>query len=199
MGLDVDYIDGQTPIDEDEKEGLLIETISTRSDLDEFEQKNIEKAVEWTLENKFTLDRILGERFIKEVHKQMFDEVWKWAGKFRRTNKNLGVDWIQIPISLRQLLDNCRYWIQNQTFSEDEIAIRFSYGLVWIHLFPNGNGRHSRLCADILVTHVFNKRAFGWGGTANLSTAGETRTCYLDAIRKADQGDYTDLIRFAKS
>ncbi len=126
MGLDLTYIDGQTPIDEDEKEGLLIKTISTRSELDEFEQYNIEKAVQWTLKNKFKMEKILQEDFILELHKRMYNEVWKWAGHFRKTNKNIGVDKYQIAIELRNLLDDCRYWITDRIFNEDDISIRFN-------------------------------------------------------------------------
>jgi len=199
MGLDLETVDGQTPIDEDEKHDLLIRTISTRSELDEFEQKNIERAIEWTLRNNFKLERILTEQFVKEVHRQMFNQVWKWAGEFRRSGKNIGIDWTQIPTSLNQLLGNCNFWIQNHTFPQDEIAIRFSHGLVQIYLFPNGNGRHSRLCGDILVSKVFNRKVFTWGGNSELSPAGATRRKYIEAIRKADQGDYEDLLRFARS
>jgi Fic-DOC domain mobile mystery protein B len=199
MGLNLEYIEGQTPIDEDEKQGLLVRTVSTRSELDEFEQKNIEQAIQWTLKNKFSPDRILDERFIKDVHKRMFDQVWEWAGQFRRTNKNIGNDWTEIPICLRQLLDNCSFWIKKHTFPEDEIAVRFSHELVRIHLFPNGNGRHSRLCADILITHALNKEIFTWGDNADLSKPGNTRKSYLDAIHKADQNDLADLIQFARS
>jgi Fic-DOC domain mobile mystery protein B len=126
--------------------------------LDEFEQSNIEEAVEWSMKNKFSSDQILTVNFIKEVHKKMFSEVWSWAGKFRKTDKNIGVDKHQIPLHLMSLLDDCKYWIRNKTYSEDEIAIRFKYRMVKIHPFPNGNGRHSRFCADILFPmYLINK------------------------------------------
>ena len=198
MGLDLEYIEGQTPIDEDEKEGLKIRTISTRGELDEFEQKNIEKAVEWTLRKKFTLDEILSEAFILELHRQMFSVVWKWAGKMRKTNKNIGVDKFQISIELRNLLDDCKYWIDHNTFDPDGISMRFKHRLVKTHIFPNGNGRHSRLCADILISHVFNRPVFTWG-TTNLAKKGDSRNLYLNAIYQADQGIYEPLIEFARS
>ncbi|MCK7532446.1 MAG: mobile mystery protein B [Marinilabiliales bacterium] len=144
MGLKLEYIEGQTPLDEDEKEGLMIKTISTRGELDEFEQKNIEQAVEWTMKNKFTREQILTEEFLLPVHKKMFAEVWRWAGTKRKSNKNIGVDKYQISIELKTLLEDCNYWIDNKTFKPDEIAIKFSHRLVKIHVFPNGNGRHSR-------------------------------------------------------
>ncbi len=198
MGLELNYINGQTPLDEDEKEGLLIKTITTRGELDEFEQLNIEEAKVWLLKTKLNIERIVSEEFIKELHTKMFGTVWKWAGTYRNSNKNIGVDKFEIPTQVRLLLDNTKYWIENKTFSENEIAIRFSHRLVQIHLFPNGNGRHSRLIADILINKGFGKVEFTWGST-NLTAAGDTRTTYLNALRKADEGNFTDLITFARS
>jgi len=120
MGLELEYHYGQTPIDEDEKEGLLIKTITTRSELDEFEQLNIEKAIEWTIRNKFNKEKILTEEFIKPLHKRMFGEVWSCAGKFRKSEKNIGVEWIRIGVELRYLLDYTKYWIDNNTYVPDE-------------------------------------------------------------------------------
>lgn len=197
MGLNLDYIDGQTPIDEDEKEGLLIQTISTLGELDEFEQLNVEKAVDWTMKRKLTPDKILTEDFAKELHKRMFGDVWKWAGTFRNSNKNIGVDKYEIGIKLRDLLDDCRYWIEHKSYPEDEIAVRFSHRIVNIHPFPNGNGRHSRLIADILISHGLGKSHFTWG-SKNLTKKGEARSKYLKALKEADQGDYKLLIEFAR-
>ena len=198
MGLENEYIDGQTPLDEDEIGELKIKTISTRGELDEFEQANIEKAIEWSLKRKYSYQDILTIEFVKEVHKRMFADVWKWAGNFRKTNKNIGVDKYIIGQELRLLLDDCIFWIENKTFPEDEIAIRFKHRMVRIHLFPNGNGRHSRLCADILVSHALNKPVFTWGGS-NIADKGETRTRYLKAIYEADNGNIEPLLKFARS
>jgi Fic-DOC domain mobile mystery protein B len=198
MGLELEYIEGQTPIDEDEKEGLKVRTISTRGELDEFEQKNIEQAMAWALRKKFSIKEILTEKFILEVHRQMFGVVWAWAGKIRKTNKNIGVDKFQISAELRQLLDDCKYWIEHDVYVPDEIAIRFKHRLVKTHIFPNGNGRHSRLCADILIMHGYNRPAFSWGKTT-LSKKGETRKRYLNAIYQADKGILEPLIEFARS
>jgi len=198
MGLEHFYIDGQTPIDEEEKVGIRIKTISTREELDEFEQKNIELAVAWSLRKKFTIDQILSEDFILELHKRMFGHVWKWAGKIRKTNKNIGVDRFQIPTEIKILLDDCKYWIKNKTFPPDEIAVRFKHRIVKIHIFSNGNGRHSRLMADILISHGFSLPVFSWGST-NLVKKGENRKNYLEAIHLADNGKYGPLIAFARS
>ena len=196
MGPDYD-LEGQTPLDEDEKEGLLVETISTRGELDEFEQENIQQAVEWTLKNKFGADRILTEDFILLVHKKMFDEVWEWAGTKRRSNKNIGVDKFQISIALRQLIEDCRYWIEKNVYDPDEIAVRFSHRLVAIHPFANGNGRHARLVADIIISHVFNRPVFSWG-RSNISKSGQQREDFLNAIYEADNGNIKPLLEFSR-
>jgi len=198
MGLEIKYIEGQTPIDEDEKEGLLIKTISTRGELDEFEQTNIQQAVEWTLLNKFLPHEILTEDFLLLAHKKMFNVVWHWAGTKRKTNKNIGVDKYQISIELQKLLEDCKFWMENNTYEPDEITIRFSYRLVSIHVFPNGNGRHSRLMADIIISNIFNKSVFTWG-SADLAKSGSSRKKYLEAIYAADRGTIQPLIDFARS
>ncbi|MDQ7818904.1 MAG: mobile mystery protein B [Melioribacteraceae bacterium] len=197
MGLDLDYTNGQTPLDEDEKEGLLIPTITTRGELDEFEQLGVEKANEWLLKRNFSIDKILTEGFVRDLHKRMFSGIWKWAGEFRRTEKNIGIDPVTIPIELKNLLDDCKFWIENKVFDDDEIAVRLSHRMVWIHPFSNGNGRHSRLIADILVNKGFGKPYFTWG-SVNLTKAGEARSRYLTALRSADNQDYKPLIEFAR-
>jgi len=198
MGLKLDYIYGQTPISEEEKEGLLIKSITTRGELDEFEQQNIEKAIEWTLTKKFTKEYILSEELIKELHRRMLNDVWEWAGKFRKTNKNLGVDKFEIRVEIRKLIDDCNFWIENKTFGEDEIAIRFKHRIVKIHPFPNGNGRHSRLLADIIVEKIFNKSVFSWGKD-NISKPGDTRKKYINSLHQADNGNINSLIEFSRS
>ncbi|MGP8215373.1 MAG: mobile mystery protein B [Bacteroidia bacterium] len=198
MGLEIEYIDGQTPLDEDEKDGLLIQSITTRGELDEFEQQNIEEAVAWSLNNRFKRERIVTEDFVRELHTRMLGGVWRWAGEFRKTNKNIGVDWHQIGVSLKQLNGDCLYWIDNKTYPEEEIAMRFKHGIVNIHCFPNGNGRHSRLIADIIVSHVFGKTVFTWSG-GNLNKPGDARANYLRAIREADKGNVQPLLTFART
>lgn len=198
MGLELDYIYGQTPLSEDEKEGLKIKIISTRGELDEFEQQNIEQTIGWIMGKKFSTDYVLNEEFVKELHKRMFGDVWDWAGKLRKTNKNIGVDKHKISIELKQLLDDCKYWIQNNVYSKDEIAVRFKYRIVKIHPFPNGNGRHSRLIADVLVEKILGQPVFSWGN-ANITRPGETRKTYIDALHAADQGSFSPLLSFARS
>ena len=198
MGLDLEYMDGQTPLDEDEREGLLITTIATRGELDEFEQKNIEQAVQWSMGRSMKPATVFTSEFIRSVHKRMYAEVWKWAGEFRTSNKNIGVDKWEIPTALKTLLDDVQYWYAHNTYPPDEIVIRFKHRLVSIHCFPNGNGRHSRLIADIVIDKVFKLPVYTWGA-ATLMKHEDQRTAYLKAIRAADAGDIEPLIAFARS
>ena len=198
MGFDLDYIDGQTPLDEEEKEGLLIPSIATRGELDEFEQQNIEQAVQWTFGRSFKPETVFTEDFVRLLHKRMFGEVWAWAGTFRKTNKNIGIDKWQIPIELRCLLDDVRYWHENNTYPTDEIAVRFKNRIVRIHCFANGNGRHSRLIADIIIEKIYKLPVFSWGAV-QLSGEGDVRAAYLRAVKAADNGDYSQLLAFSRS
>jgi len=198
MELNLEYLPGQTPIDEEEKDGLKIKTIEKKGELDEFEQKNIEQAIQWTLGRKYKTDKIISESFIKSLHQRMYSEVWIWAGNSRQTNKNIRVDRWKIPTELRKLLDDTLFWIEHNSFSEDAIAIRFKHRIVSIHCFPNGNGRHSRLMADLIAEKIFKRKIFTWG-QSNTSSKHDIRTEYLNALKKADKGNYTDLINFARS
>lgn len=198
MGLDLDYTDGQTPLDEDEKEGLLIPTIATRGELDEFEQQNIEQAIQWILTRTFKPETILTEEFVRNLHKRMYKNVWRWAGDFRKTNKNIGIDKWQIPTELNNLLYDTRFWLAHDTYPPDEIAVRFKHRLVSIHCFSNGNGRHSRLMADIISEKIFMRSVFSWGA-ANLTKHTDVRATYLKAIKAADAGVLEFLVAFARS
>lgn len=198
MGLDLAYINGQTPLEEDEKEGLLIPTIASREELDEFEQHNIEEAMQWVFSKSAKAETILSQKFICNLHKRMFGDVWAWAGKFRKTDKNLGIDKWQIPTALKTLCDDALFWIQNKTFTADEAAIRFKHRIVSIHCFANGNGRHSRLMADVMISKVYKMPLFSWGSN-DLVLEGKTRSNYLKAIKAADNGDFKALLKFARS
>ena len=198
MGLELKYEEGQTPLDENEQEGLKIKTITTQEELDEFEQLNIEKAVEWTIRTNLKPEKILTEKFTKDLHKRMYGEVWKWAGEFRRSEKNIGITWTRIGIELKNLLDDTKYWIENNTYSPEEIAIRFKHRIVSIHCFPNGNGRHSRLMADIIIESIFGKEVFSWH-QSNMVKADEKRKEYIKSLREADNGNIKPLIEFAKN
>ncbi len=198
MGLEINYLDGQTPLSEEELDGLKISSITTREELDEFEQFNIEKAIQWTFGKKIQPKDLLSEKFIKDLHKRMYGEVWKWAGSFRTSEKNLGIKSYLIPVQLKQLLDDAMYWYENQIYSPDEVAVRFKHQLVSIHCFANGNGRHSRLMADLIMEKLYNEPFLTWGGSS-LVKSNEKRKEYINAIKIADRHDYRQLIMFAKS
>jgi len=198
MELDFGYIYGQTPLDEEEKDGLLIPAIATRGELDEFEQQNIEEAIQWLLLRNFKVETIFTEAFVRNIHKRMYGNVWAWAGDFRKTDKNIGIDKWQIPVALKTLLDDTIYWTAHQTFPPDEIAVRFKHRIVSIHCFPNGNGRHSRLMADIIIEKIFKQPVFSWGA-ADLVKKSDARTTYLQALKTADVGDIGPLLAFARS
>jgi Fic-DOC domain mobile mystery protein B len=198
MGIEIEFAAGQTPLDDDEIEGLLISSIAVRSQLDEFEQQNIEHAMEWTLRKKFSAAEIFTEEFVRLLHRKMYNEVWKWAGEFRQTEKNIGVDPFRIGIQLRQLNEDALFWISNRTYVPDEIAIRYKHRLVSIHCFANGNGRHSRLMADVIADKIFELPVFSWGKLKHVKT-GEARNAYLKSLKDADNNDFNKLIEFARS
>jgi len=153
--------------------------------------------VTWLYGRKLKAEKILTMDFICELHKQMFGRVWKWAGRFRTTEKNLGVRAYEIPVALRMLLDDTRYWLEKGTYPPDEIAIRFKHRIVSIHCFPNGNGRHSRLMADVLVEKIFGLPVFSWGATP-LYAQRDPRKIYINAVRQADRGHWAPLMDFAR-
>lgn len=190
-----EYAPSATPLDPDEAAGLLARHITTQAELNEWEQTNILEGLHWAL--KQGKRDLLDEAFARELHRRMFSKTWKWAGQFRQTDKNIGVDWLQVPVQLRNLLADVKAQIEFKSFPPDELVLRFHHRLVWIHPFANGNGRHARLMADLLIKRL-GLPAFNWGGQA-LVSAGEKRQRYLDALHAADARDYQPLLRFARS
>ena len=186
--------DHATPLTPAEKEDLIPTHITLRSELNELEQQNIATGNRWAFGRRHVATR---DSFLKSLHRRMFERVWRWAGTYRTTERNLGVPSHQIEVSLHQVLDDVRYWIEHESYPPDEIAVRFHHRLVSVHPFPNGNGRWSRLAADVLITQLKGKR-FTWGG-ADLRTASEARAAYIAALRAADNHDLALLIAFARS
>ena len=186
--------DGQTELTHQEREGLIPSYITLRGELNEAEQKNILQAQSWTFNRN---NKVLNADFLNNLHNHMFGRVWKWAGKYRQSGKNIGVDAYKIPTELKQLLDDCTYWVENKTYEPDEIAARFHHRLVFIHPYPNGNGRHARLAADLLLRSM-GEEPFSWG-SKNLTNPSETRAEYIDALRAADKHDYEKLSQFVRS
>ena len=193
--MEITYAEGATPLDRDSANGL-IPRLTLQSELNEFEQTNIQFALEWAGKSrklKFNLVSIEG---IKLLHKKMFDLTWKWAGKFRQHETNFGVSWHNIPEELKKLCDDMQYWEQHGTFHKIEIAVRFHHRLVSIHPFPNGNGRVSRLAADLYLEYR-GQTVLTWGVTDTLIDDSSDRREYLAALREADKGKYERLVRFA--
>ena len=187
--------DGNTLLSHEERLGLIPTWIVFRHELNEVEQANIVQGERWA----FSRARdVLDENILRELHKRMFGEVWTWAGHYsRENNRRIGSGRHMIPIDLRQLVGDARYWLEKETYPPDEIAIRFHNRLVFIHPFPNGNGRHGRLAADLLVTRLGTQR-FTWGRTS-LIDPGDARAQYLAAQRAADRHDIAPLLAFARS
>jgi Fic-DOC domain mobile mystery protein B len=183
-----------TPLTPEETRGLIPAYIAWRAELNEAEQDNIARAQNWALDRRRNL---LSERFILDLHRHMLGDVWRWAGRFRITERNMGIAHWEIPVALRSLLDDVRAWLEYKTYTHDEIAVRFHHRLVQIHPFPNGNGRHARLMADLLIMQ-FGRHRFSWGRESVRDT-GELRSRYIDALRAADRHDIGPLLAFARS
>ena len=184
--------DNSTPLTAEEKNGLKLKWITLRSELNEAEARNIAQAQLCLASNK--KKDVCSDTFLRNLHKKMFCDVWVWAGEYRITERNIGVAPYQIPMKLMQLFDDLNFWIDNKTYLNHEIAVRVHHKLVQIHPFPNGNGRVSRLMADLVLRKLEGKTLY-WGDT-NLVDVSEVRRKYIDALRKADAGDYTDLLNF---
>ena len=185
---------GATPLDPDEMEGLKFQHVTTRGQLDHLEQANIEEGLLWLSKRKNT--DILTDAYVRRLHEKLFGEVWQWAGKYRLTEKNIGIDPVHIGVELRNLLDDVRYWTENGTYDPLEAAARFHHRLVQIHVFPNGNGRHARIMADELLQKIYKEEPIDWLKGEDLQNAGARRHSYLEALRAADTGNYDPLMEF---
>jgi len=186
-------VEGATPLDPDELAGLKFKHITTRGELDELEQANIVKGLLW-LKKNIKRDDILTINFSMDLHKALFKDVWAWAGTFRLTEKNIGIDPFTISVALRNLLDDLSAWIEFNTYPAVEAVLRFHHLLVKIHPFPNGNGRFSRIYADIVAQRYFDIPPINWGGR-NLDQMTQTRKDYINALRAADGGDLSMLFK----
>lgn len=186
--------DDATPLMPAEREGLIPTHVTLRGELNELEQQNIAEANAWAFERK---RNVLDEAFLRGLHRRMFNKVWRWAGEYRKMERNLGVKPHFIQPDLIQAINDARYWVEHKSYEPDELAVRFHHKIVLVHPFPNGNGRWSRLAADLLITGQ-GKPRFTWGG-ANLQAPGKGRDAYVDALHAADNHDLASLIAFARS
>lgn len=189
--------DGATPLDPDEIQGLKFTHVTTRAELDELEQANIEQGLAWLARRRSS--SVFEDDFIRLLHKKLFGDVWTWAGEYRRTEKNIGIDPLQISVQLRMLLDNARHWSEYNTFTPLEAAARFHHRFVQIHLFPNGNGRHARIATDIMLEEVYEHPPINWASGFNLQADNKRRDNYIAALRAADAGDFRALLAFVET
>lgn len=198
MAVDDPEPAGATPLDEDERRQLKPAHITTRNELNEWEQSNISEAFDWAFSSRRGgRPPPLSDAYVRRLHKRMFGKTWKWAGEYRTTAKNIGIVPWQIAEQVRILCDNTQYQIDHTAFDADKLAAEFHHRLVEIHSFPNGNGRHARLMTDVLLKSL-GREPFTWGG-GNLETAGTARARYLDALRAADRRDFAPLLGFVRS
>ena len=190
---------GNTPLDEDESEGLIPPHLATHAELNQWEATNIARAQEWVTQRA---NEVLDVDFLAELHKRMFGLTWEWAGSCRKSDKNISPHhWTQVPMLMRDLVDNTRaqYDASTKAAAElDEITVRFHHGLVRIHPWVNGNGRHARLATDLLLGQ-WGRPPFTWGGRSDLGSAGEARAAYIRSLKQADQGEFAALVEFVRS
>ena len=189
------YPPGATPLDPNELAGLKFKHVTLQNELDQLEQANIQEGLQWLSRTKEA--DILTEQFLCKLHKQLFGQVWSWAGQYRTTGKNIGVDAAQIGVQLRQLFDDVTYWCDNDIYPPIEIAVRFHHRLVYIHAFPNGNGRHARIMADSLLVKHLGQPVIDWAGGHDLQAIGARRSQYIAALKEADNHNYQPLLEFA--
>lgn len=188
--------EGATPLDPDEKQGLRFPHVTTRGELDELEQTNIEDALAWIARRRKRSGDIFDDVFVRRLHQRLFGDVWTWAGTYRRTEKNIGVDPLQIGMQLRVLLDDARFWADSGTFPPLEAAARFHHRMVQIHPFPNGNGRHARIAADVMLMEAYDHRPIAWANGFDLQADNDRRSAYIAALRAADAADFNALLTF---
>ena len=193
MTLNLHYPEGATPLDPNELDDLKPKHITTQGELDQLEQANISSGLLWLNRQR---GKVLTDNFTIALHKRLFGEVWDWAGTFRKTGKNIGIDPRHIQVELRSLLHDSQYWTDNKTYSPLEAAVRFHHRLVKIHAFPNGNGRHARIMADAILTDVYNAKPIDWAGGQDLQKMNERRVAYIAALKAADGEDYAPLFAF---
>jgi len=189
--------DDATPLAPEERDALLQTWITDRDDLNEAEQENIIKGAAWAARQRGKPVDLLNEDFAKSLHRQMLGEVWQWAGSYRQTERNIGIEAYRIPAEMPSMFNDVRYWIEHETYPPDEIAVRLHHRLTAIHPWPNGNGRHARLMADLLAQRL-GRDVFTWG-SGTLLDIGELRTRYVAALRAADNHDIGPLLEFARS
>jgi len=197
LGWESEGPPGSTPLDPDEAEGLKPAWVATRADLNEAEQANILAALNRAKWRRITSDALLDDKSARDLHRDMFGDVWIWAGRYRTTEKSIGVDPSTIGVRVRDLMLDAKAWLSGrQPMPADQVACELHHKLVAIHPFPNGNGRHARAMTDLLLRSV-GAAPFTWG-SASLDRIGDARARYIAALRAADDGDYGPLSSFVR-
>ncbi len=190
---------GNTPLEDDERDGLLPGHILTRAELNQWEALNIAQVQDWLVHRRRS--EVLDVPFLQQLHRRMFGDTWKWAGTFRRSDKNVSpYPWTAVPQLMLDLVDNIAEQHERSARTPealDDLAMRFHHQMVHIHPWPNGNGRHARLATDLLLRQ-WQRPPFSWGGS-DLKAVGGARSAYISALRAADAGDFTLLRAFARS
>jgi Fic-DOC domain mobile mystery protein B len=182
-----------TLLDPNELGGLKHKHITTQGELDQLEQANIESGLRWLGRQRAD---VLSDRFAIILHKRLFGDVWIWAGTFRKTGKNIGIDPVHIPAELRTLTDDAKVWADHKIYLPSEAAVRLHHRLVRIHPFPNGNGRHARIMADTVLDRVYRAKPIDWAGGHDLQKINERRMAYIASLKAADIGDIGPLMEF---
>lgn len=189
-----DVPEGATPIED--ASGLIPDWIFTYEDLCAAEAENILVASNKHLNrHKNPHKKWFIEKYIRNVHHDMFENVWDWAGKYRDSSLSIGVPAAQIREEIKKLCEDVEYW-DSETYEQMAVierAARIHHRLTKIHPFRNGNGRHARLMADIYI-HSHKHPLPNW--PTNISQETDTRTRYLKALQTADHGNYTPLIEY---
>lgn len=190
MTFEGESIPGQTPLAD--LSGLRDRSIRTQAGLNVAEARNIRKAV---VKYMSAVPSHRTARFdgawLRRVHREMFGDVWSWAGAYRRHETNIGSVPHLIEIDLHDLLAARAEW-GRVGMNVEEQGARLHHRLVQIHPFANGNGRWSRLIANIHLR--LNKHAIVEWPEATIGGASVIREEYLDALRWADRGDFGTLV-----
>jgi Fic-DOC domain mobile mystery protein B len=187
---------GATPLGPDETDLLIPTDVATRADLNAVERDNILSARLWAFSRRGIVDAdtLLQTTTLDAIHRRMFGNVWKWAGKRRTRDTNIGSDPAEIVMRLKDVLDDARYWHDHNTFDRIETAVRIHHRIVQVHPYVNGNGRHARFVADLYL-HVNGEDTLPWRPDESDTSVG--RATYISALQLADRGDYAALIAYA--
>lgn len=189
---------GATPLSPDDLLGLKLPHVQTRAQLNEIEAANILQGQNWVSSLKvLTLDDIFSRDFVIALHKNLFGDIWQWAGTFRLRELNIGVEPKNIPIDLHNFLEDAKCWLEFKHFSDLELSARIQHKLVQIHPFVNGNGRHARIFTDIVRVFLLNKKPLRWA-KAKLEDMTTERAAYIAGLRKADGGDFSEMVDYLK-